>query len=548
MKRFFVLLMVLALTACASIPSDSQLFVLDEVTSTPGVDPVRVIARPPSKSMNPQELVDGFMAAQASIADNYAVARLYLTDELAQAWKPSSVHIIDTAGTQFSSLSSTALRVNTQEAGVLDKSARLTLWDSPLTQSAVFTYVSTDEGLRLSRVPNETYLSALDFTRTYVSAPLYFMSPNFESLVPDVVWVPNLGAAVATRVAQLLLAGPDGALKNAVETAIPTGTRLSPTTVTVTSGEAALNLDSTALQVTDAQRNAMVAQIAWTLSSLSGINFVRVTVANQAVSTEKFVFSRNDFSSLAADQIPISRPLFSVEASRLVRGAEPEPDEVGPLDSAQVIAVSRTGAQTAFVTSGTAFVAPVTATAARTKLLDNVIDLDFDSSNRLWLATADGRLWVRDGVRPVQRVLAVPAGQRVVAISNSPDGARIALVIEGPAGRSLRLFGVNTSGTSVALSNPIRVEQSLTTFNDVSWLDSLQLVVVGQRSVEEPSVFRVSLLTGQALPMGGPAEIAQVTATFGQPPALLTSRGVLWILTSNQWQSVREASAIAYAS
>ena len=105
MRRLAVLLVVPLLSACASIPTTSQLHVLDEVQNSPGSDRVRVIARPPAKSMSPQELIDGYIAAQASTADNFAIAREYLSSKLSQAWHPTSVHIIDGPATQFISLS-----------------------------------------------------------------------------------------------------------------------------------------------------------------------------------------------------------------------------------------------------------------------------------------------------------------------------------------------------------------------------------------------------------------------------------------------------------
>lgn len=547
MKRWAVFLVIPLLAACASIPTTSQLYVLDEVSNSPASDRVRVIARPPAPSMSPQELIDGFIAAQASISDNFAIAREYLSDNLSLTWQPSSVHLIDGPATQFTSLSATATMVKTQELGVLDESARLTWWNKPITGSDVFAVESTPDGYRLSRVPNQIYMSALDFARSYVSVPLYFLNSDYTSLVPDIVWIANVDETVATRVMQLLLQGPNGALKSAEQTAIPSGTNLAPTAVTLAGGEASLNLDSRALQVTDAQRAAMVAQITWSLTALSRVNAVRITVANQAVSTEKFVFSRRDFPALAPDQLPISKPLFSVTGSRLVRGVSTKPDDLGQLASAQVIALSRDGSQCAYVTSGDAFVAPVSAPTARTRLLTGVVDLDFDASNRLWMVTANGRVWIRDGVRPPQRILSLPTGQRVVAISNSPDGARVAMVLEGADGQTLRIFGVSTTGTSVALSPSIRVEQSLSAALDVAWLDSLQLVVVGQLGVEQPAVYRLNLLAFQTTPLGGPSGIAQLSAVYGQPPAVLTSQGVLWIVSGNQWQSIREASAIAYA-
>ena len=110
------------------------------------------------------------------------------------------------------------------------------------------------------------------------------------------------------------------------------------------------------------------------------------------------------------------------------------------------------------------------------------------------------------------------------------------------------ICGVVTTGTSVALGPAIRVEQSLSGALDVAWLDSLQLLIVGQLGVEQPSVFRLNLQAFQTTPLGGPAGIAQLSAVYGQPPAVLTNQGMVWILQGTQWQSLREASAIAYAA
>lgn len=547
MKRLALLLIVSMLSACASIPTTSQLHILDEVQNSPGSDRVRVIARPPAQSMTPQELIDGYIAAQASAADNFAIARKYLSTKLALAWHPTSVHIIDAPATQFVTLSASDTIVRTQELGVLAESSRLTWWNKPVTSSDVFAVESTPAGYRLSRVPNKIYMSALDFARSYVSTPLYFLNSTYTSLVPDFVWLPN-DDAVATSVTQLLLKGPDGYLKNALQTAIPSGAKIAPSAVTVASGEATLNLDARALKVTDAQRTAMAAQITWTLTALSIVNSVRLTAANQAISTEKFVYSRNDFAALSPDQLAISRPLFTVSGSRLVRGAGAKPDDLGQLASAQVIALSRDGSQFAYVTSGDAYIAPVTAPAAGTRLLGGVVDVDFDASNRLWMVTAGGRLWVRDGVRPPQKVLSVPQDQRVVAISHSPDGARVALVFASGGSQNVRVCGVITTGTSIGLSPAIRVEQSLSSALDVAWLDSLQLLIVGQLGVEQPSVYKLNLQAFQTTPLGGPSGIAQLSAVYGEPPAVLTNQGMLWILQGTQWQSVREASAIAYAA
>lgn len=547
MKRIALVLVVALLSGCASIPYSSRLTVVEEVSSSAGANPVRVIARPPSASMTPDELINGFIAAQASISDDFAIARKYLTTAAARTWHPKSIHLIDVGRTQTASVGPLFTNVSTQVLGTVDKTSRLSWSDSPRTLTDMFTLVETDKGLRISEAPNRAFMSPLDFTRNYVAVSVYMLSQDFSSLVPDVVWLADGDASSATRLGDILLAGPAGALKTAVASAIPNGTRLSPAAVTVMDRQASVNLDSTALQVTDAQRQAMLAQITWTLTSLDGVDSVRITVANQPVSTTQLVFTRNQFDVWVSDNNSLARPLFSVTDGVAVRGTREIKAELGVLPSAQSLAVTGDGAQLAFVSSGRAFVAPVTALSERVEVLADVVDIDFDARKRLWLVTTQGTLWVQDGVRPAQQVLGVPDGQRVIAMSNAPDGARAAVVMETPAGRVVRIFGVNTSGTTVALTSSLRIDQSLTTVSDVAWLDNLQVLVVGQRGVEEPSVFRINLLSTQPMPMGGPSGIAQLTATYGQPPAVLTSQGMLWVLGSNQWQSVRSASAIAYA-
>lgn len=547
MKRIALVLVVALLSGCASIPYSSRLTVVEEISSSAGANPVRVIARPPSASMTPDELINGFIAAQASISDDFEIARKYLTVEAARTWHPKTIHLIDVGRTQTASVGPLFTNVSTQVLGTVDKTSRLSWSDSPRTLTDMFTLVETDKGLRISEAPNRAFMSPLDFTRNYVAVSVYMLSQDFSSLVPDVVWLADGDASSATRLGDILLAGPAGALKTAVASAIPNGTRLSPAAVTVMDRQASVNLDSTALQVTDAQRQAMLAQITWTLTSLDGVDSVRITVANQPVSTTQLVFTRNQFDVWVSDNNSLARPLFSVTDGVAVRGTREIKAELGVLPSAQSLAVTGDGAQLAFVSSGRAFVAPVTALNERVEVLADVVDIDFDARKRLWLVTTQGKLWVQDGVRPAQQVLGVPDGQRVIAMSNAPDGARAAVVMETPAGRVVRIFGVNTSGTTVALTSSLRIDQSLTTVSDVAWLDNLQVLVVGQRGVEEPSVFRINLLSTQPMPMGGPSGIAQLTATYGQPPAVLTSQGMLWVLGSNQWQSVRSASAIAYA-
>ena len=53
-----------------------------------GQDYPQLIPVPPGKGWTPVQIVSGFLAANASFANNHAVAREYLTPGQARAWNP----------------------------------------------------------------------------------------------------------------------------------------------------------------------------------------------------------------------------------------------------------------------------------------------------------------------------------------------------------------------------------------------------------------------------------------------------------------------------
>ena len=90
------------------------------------------------------------------------------------------------------------------------------------------------------------------FDSVYRAAPLYFLTPDRGSLVPEVRWFPARNTA--TYAVRELLEGPSPWLRDAVRTGFPEGTRLAVESVPVDSdGTADVDL-TTAVATADADR------------------------------------------------------------------------------------------------------------------------------------------------------------------------------------------------------------------------------------------------------------------------------------------------------
>ena len=101
-KILFLMVSALLVTACGNVP---QAFTAQVPTSGPiqqgeqvagsNVDQfIRVIARPPRPDMTAIEVVQGFLDASASFADDHAVAREYLTRPASEQWDSTSQVVV----------------------------------------------------------------------------------------------------------------------------------------------------------------------------------------------------------------------------------------------------------------------------------------------------------------------------------------------------------------------------------------------------------------------------------------------------------------------
>ena len=131
-----LLALALVLSGCAGIPKSSEVYFGEEISEDTSAQFVRVIARPPSDGMSPEEIVRGFLDACADPSENYGIARQYLEVESAGNWNPlTGIEIYEASSIDVAG-ESPALTVSADKLGTISDLGR---------------YQSGDPGAQISR-------------------------------------------------------------------------------------------------------------------------------------------------------------------------------------------------------------------------------------------------------------------------------------------------------------------------------------------------------------------------------------------------------------
>nr|WP_231134233.1 LpqB family beta-propeller domain-containing protein [Motilibacter deserti] len=113
-----------------------------------------------------------------------------------------------------------------------------------------------------------------------LALPVWFADPSGRALVPDQVYLPKGDDEVPAALTRRLLAGPGPGLQGAVETAIPSGTRLVD--ARVVSGEAFVELAGPVTRLPAERRQLALAQLGRSLAAVPGVDGpVQVTLGTE---------------------------------------------------------------------------------------------------------------------------------------------------------------------------------------------------------------------------------------------------------------------------
>ncbi|MET4061527.1 hypothetical protein ABIB35_003100 [Arthrobacter sp. UYP6] len=289
-----VLMAVLALTVlsgCSSIPTTGPVGTASaDSDGSSLVDTFAVAPRGPSQTGGETagEILQGFITAGTGAADDYSVAREFLTDELAETWSPTDRVLIYGADPDIVPASDgNSYSIQLEVVGALDARGIRTDKASGTTETLSARVEQVDGQWRISAIPNGIMISEVNFSLLFLSHNLYFYSSNYDFWVPDTRWFVQK-SGLAANVVKAMLEGPAPYLQGAVSSAFPAGTALARDAVPVVSGVATVDLSAEVLQDSnDLNRQQMALQLQQNLTNLNNVNSVSMTVNQRAVDLGK---------------------------------------------------------------------------------------------------------------------------------------------------------------------------------------------------------------------------------------------------------------------
>ena len=546
------------MAACATIPTSGPIQQGVEVGVVTTDQVIRVIARPPQSDMTPTEIVSGFLQASASFEDDHAVARQYLTPEAALDWDPSrSVSVYDGVPTIVPD-GVVAVDMTATRVGSIDGDGRYEVAPpaSIIEESIGMEFIAGN--WRIATPPEGLLLSRSDVDRAFRAFEVYFLDPTFTSLVPDPRYFPVDGPTPATALTRALLRGPTEWLAPAVRTAFPDGTTLAVDAVPVIDGVARVDLDPQVRLADEPTRQALSAQLAWTLRQVPGVRFLDLNAGGQVLDVLGAANPQptDSWPTYDPNAMPAGPSALGILSGRVIdldrTPPLPVPGSAGlgspPLDG---IAVNLSGDGIAGLDSEARLWLGLIQPGARLGLaLDEPGQSrpSFGPGDQAWVVGPDGilRSVDADGNAVVVQVDGLHPKAELESAALSRDGTRVALTVRRGPRTFIMLAIITVREGTARVESPVRVDNRLTTVSDVAWADDDRLVALGVEGAGAVAVFEIDLSRWQLRSLGAPPGIVRVAAAPGAPVLAATEDERIWAYTSGPWRPGPRGTSPAY--
>lgn len=538
----------LLLVGCVGIPTESAIFEADPLEAPVQDSVVRVIARGPQPGMNQQEIVQGFLDASASNENDYAVARSFLAPIAASTWNPTqNIQIYDGLGTLTATQVDLVNFTATKE-GSVNSTSRLILSPPNEIIRQTFQLVQLDGEWRIRNAPRGLLISKADLNRSYRIYPLWFPDLNGAVLVPDPVVVPQAVSGTATLLMQILLSGPSRDIASSVKTAFPQGVELALAAVTVENSIATVSLNSATLNSSIQQRSLMSAQITKTLTSIPGVNAVRINVGNQTLPIENKPIQQtaSDWQELTADTnrdqsatVTFNGKLFQVQESSVSTPfaaflAEGETAyRSGITDRTTTIYATLSEDGTRLYVGNLASSEPPQLVLTANSLRDPFID----RSGLVWITSPEG-VQVVSGAEVSTVIVEEPLnGDEIVDVIPAPDGVRAAVILNTISGNQLRIATIERDATSIRLSKFRAVEKIWSNVSQVSWQTNNILLLL-DNTTELAAIAAIDTLTGSSRIVDFIEGAVALSASPVYPTLVQTADGNLLESNETEWRNL----------
>lgn len=559
---------LLAVSGCATIPTEGPV-VAGQPVGDPFGDDVRALVSGPTAGQTPGGIVTGFLAAAQGAADDYEVARTFLTSEAASNWRPAAQTVVYRGGRpEVSVLDSgqevpgggeevqgdtVTARLSVEVVAAVDDRGRYLQQPNDTSRDLELTLQRAGDQWRISGVDDLALLSQDDFAAAFRNYPVHFLDPTRAYLVPEVRWFPY-GRSTATRLVRELLAGPSDWLAPAVETAFPSGTALAPpAAVVVRDNAGVVDLTEHALEAGDADLALMRAQLESTVQPLLGVNRIEIRVDGGQL---------DDTPDVAAPRLDPDVPgtAVLVQGGSLVQLDNRTVEPVTDLPDLSGLDVSHPGVAPPGVGPPTGGpYAVLTRERSELRLIERGTEDVPDPvvvGSDLSAPSIDWRGWAWTSARAnAGFVSAVPldgtarqvetpwlTNRQVTSLRVSRDGARVVVASTDQAGVGhLDLAGVvrDRNGAPQRLVPQEQQAQALdlTVVEEVAWVDQDEVVVLGRTASETDLRVWVLTLSGPVTaPLAPLAGVTTLACAKGERTVLAAagSSGI-WALAGSAW-------------
>ncbi len=281
---------------CAMVPASGNVHTQAIPQAGTGQDNPQLIPVGPVPGGNQVAIVSGFLAANASFANDPGVALQYLTPAERNSWHPDGgVTVVGNLqkspttsfpkrqGSLPSDQATTVQVTGVQQATLTGSGQYLTSASAESPRIVYeFRLIKINNQWRIDHLcevgssprtctpTSQLLLTTDELERAYQRRNLYFLDPSGQTLVPDPVFVPqnDTNSDLATELVKGLFKNPQGWLSGAAQTAFPAGTRPLGQ-VKINGPVATVNLGMSAAAARSVNRAQLAAQLVWTLTSSS---------------------------------------------------------------------------------------------------------------------------------------------------------------------------------------------------------------------------------------------------------------------------------------
>ena len=546
--------LLLALTGCSGVPSSGSPETV-EALNTGGSNP----GPTPPRQGGARDVVNYFLEQNASTSQTHASARAYLTKAANSRWNDEATATIIANEPTVSLARHGTVTVFGRVLGTLNSNGVYTPslqgdGQGGDPQPFVFHLVKVDGQWRIDQLPAGLLLTSEQFRETYRQQVLYFYDQSGESLIPDLRWSAlDDRAAWAKWLVEQLADGPRPDLNNAVST--DTMPPNIATAIGVTLGTPTQIAIPGSSQLDAGLRDRLAAQVSLTLNDALAGGEISITdggVPVQIPQVGGLSFTADDFAGSTGPSVPTSEVYYLTsgqvrdDAGHLLAGplgegqyylssfAIGQPDPGGPEYAAGV---------TGSGSHERAYVGSVRDGLRPTSVRGELSRPAFAPGRaEAWIGVGSNLVRIEaDASRPrVYPVPIVSGGGRIVALRFSPEGSRIAIVIEGANGGTQLYVGAVVRGAGqvrVDLHEPISPVNVVVT--DVAWLDAFKLFAIGHLAgSEESRSFETGAdgtdWTNSTINL--PAQPDTVTAATASN-VWVGAKGYVWKLIGTSWVS-----------